>query len=180
MLDLANVCIVLSKFRLILDVKNGGIMKSTSKSSVILAVSALIFALTAAPAQAATKTIQIGRHVTLQVPTSITIPEGECADLRVKFKITNGINYPYQFVDLYLSKNTGMAVIYPGSDWSGPLDGFRGTKILKLCKYDWVDEEEEEEHNAVKNGRYTFKSGLVQLEPFKILNGQKITITVRG
>jgi hypothetical protein len=174
------VCIVPSKVRSNLGAKNGGTMKSTSKSISILAVSALIFALTAAPAQAATKTIQIGRHVTLQVPTSITIPEGECADLRVKFKITNGINYPYQFVDLYLSKNTGMAVIYPGSDWSGPLDGFRGTKIVKLCKYDWFDEEEEEEHNAIKNGRYTFKAGLVQLQPLKVLNSQKITITVRG
>ena len=156
-------------------------MKSTSKSISILAVSALIFALTAAPAQAATNTIQISRYVTLQVPTSITIPEGGCADLRVKFRIRDtGINYPYQYVSLSVSKGTGWAVIYPGSDWSGELDGYRGTKIIKLCKYDWFDEEEEEESNAIKNGRYTFRAELWQLKPFATWKSPKVTITVRG
>ena len=121
-------------------------MKSIRKSISIVAVSALILVLTAAPSQAATKTIQISRYVTLQVPTSITIPEGGCADLRVKYTIRDrGINWPYQYVTLSVSKGTGWAVIYPGSDWTGELDGYRGTKTVKLCKYDWFDEEEEDE-----------------------------------
>jgi hypothetical protein len=155
-------------------------MKSTSRSISILAISALIFGVTAAPAQAATKTITISRYVTLQVPTSVTIPDGECADLRIKYKIKGGINYPYHFINLFVSKDSGGATIYPGSDWTGVRDGYRGTKIVKLCKVDWVDEEEEVEYNAVKNGRYTLKAWLVQLEPFEMLNSPKVTITVRG
>jgi hypothetical protein len=156
-------------------------MKSIRKSISIVAVSALILVLTAAPAQAATKTIQISRYVTLQVPTSITIPEGGCADLRVKFTIRDrGINWPYQYVTLSVSKGTGWAVIYPGSDWTGELDGYRGTKTVKLCKYDWFDEEEEEDSNAIKNGKYTFRAELWQIRPFETWKSPKVTITVRG
>jgi len=150
---------------------------------IFAAVLALVLTLSASvTAQAkSTKTIKIDRYVTLQVPTSIKIPKGECADLKVKFTIRGGLSYPYQGVNLLVSEGSGLALIAPGdpaTDWTGKRDGDSGTEIVKLCKYDWVDEEGEP-WNAVKNRRYTFSATLWQLEP-RLNATKRVTITVRG
>jgi hypothetical protein len=129
-----------------------------------------------------TKTIKIDRYVTLQVPTSIKIPKGECADLKVKFTIRGGLSYPYHGVNLLVSKGSGLALIAPGdpgTDWTDKRDGDSGIEIVKLCKYDWVDEEGKP-WNAVKNGKYTVSATLWQLEPYEMHFGNRVTITVRG
>jgi hypothetical protein len=152
---------------------------------IFAAVLALVITLSGAVvAQAkSTKTIKIDRYVTLQVPTSITIPKGECADLEVKFTVRGGLTFPYHFVGLLVSKGAAYTLIAPGdpaTDWTGKRDGDSGTELVKLCKYDWVDEEGEN-WNAVKNGRYTFSATLGQLKPEQYFFGDKrVTITVRG
>jgi hypothetical protein len=149
----------------------------------ILAVALILSGSVMAQAKA-TKTIKIDRYVTLQVPTSIKIPKGQCADLNVKYTIrVKGIYWPHHTIFLFMSKDTSTSIIRPGDpDTRFPevtFDGYRGTKVVKLCKYDWVDEEGDP-YNAVKNGRYTFYASLMQTEPSNFLFSPKVTITVRG